>query len=253
MKPIDQPAWLYKADHVLWAKQVTPLLQWWHQQTACFTLSGDECWPCDAMDKWNSAGFKERMRRFRGSVAFSRNGRQWNCGWDTFSTTGLIQEAEVPSDAVWLSREKSELVGVGGLTTQTAGVIQMDLDLICNGVSRTVILKVANTPRMVDILFGLPQITEFDAVIRCRTQRIYLLDAVETLFTDFLHKIYARSRARALRILSSCDGAATLSIMLRTAGWKIEEYRAVECDPVVKSVARSNFSAIVHVQPGDIT
>ena len=182
-----------------------------------------------------------------------RNGKQWNCGWDTFSTTGLIQEAEVPSYAVWLSREKSELVGVGGLTTQTAGVIQMDLDLICNGVSRTVILKVANTPRMVDILFGLPQITEFDAVIRCRTQRIYLLDAVETLFTDFLHKIYARSRARALRILSSCDGAATLSIMLRTAGWKIEEYRAVECDPVVKSVARSNFSAIVHVQPGDIT
>ena len=65
----------------------------------------------------------------------------------------------MPADAVWLSREKSELVGVGGLTTQTAGVIQMDLDLVYNGVSRTAILKVANTPRMVDIVFGLPQIT----------------------------------------------------------------------------------------------
>ena len=248
-KPIDQPNWLYKADHVLWARNVTPLLQWWHEQAACFTLSGDECWPCDEADKWNSASFKERMRRFRGSVAFSGDGKQWNCGWDTFSTTGLIQDASVPSDAIWLSREKSELIGVGGLRTETAGVIRLTLDLICNGVSRTMDLKVAKTPRMVDILFGLPQITEFDAVIRCRTQRIYLLDEIETVFTDFLHKIYARSRARALRVLSSCDGAATLSIMLRTAGWKIEKYRAVECDSLVRSVAKSNFGAIVHVQP----
>ena len=144
-------------------------------------------------------------------------------------------------------------MGVGGLTTQTARVVQMNLDLVCNGVSRTVFLKVANTPKMADILFGLPQIAEFDAAIRCRTQRIYLLDEVETLFTDFLHKTYARSRARALKILSSCDGAATLSIMLRTAGWNIEEYRAVECNLVVTSVAKSNFSVIVHVHPGDIT
>ena len=79
--------------------------------------------------------------------------------WDTFSTTGLIQDAFVPSDAVWLSREKSELIGVGGLKTETAGVIRLTLDLICNGVSRTMDLKVAKTPRMVDILFGLPQIT----------------------------------------------------------------------------------------------
>ena len=87
-----------------------------------------------------------QFQRANASVAFSRNGRQWNCGWDTFSTTGLVQEAEVPSDAIWLTREKSELVGVGGLTTETTGVVQMDLDLVCNGVSRTMILKVANTP-----------------------------------------------------------------------------------------------------------
>ena len=80
-----------------------------------------------------------------------------------------------------------------------------------------------------------------------------MLDEVETLFTDFMHKIYARSRARTLKILSSCDGAVTLSIMLRTTGWNIEEYRAVGCDPVVKSVVKSNLSAIAHVQPGEIT
>lgn len=56
-----------------------------------------------------------------------------------------------------------------------------------------------------------------------------------------------------MNVLSSCDGIATWAIMLRAAGWRIQEYRAIEIDPIIRSIAISNFSNIIHVQPADIT
>ena len=83
---------------------------------------------------------------------------------------------------------------------------------------RSVTLKVTRTPRMIDVLFGMPQIVQFDAVLRFRYQRIWMMDEIEMVFVDFIQNMYARSQSRPLNVLSSCDGIATWAIMLRAAG-----------------------------------
>lgn len=145
----------------------------------------DECWPCKDQSRWDKSQFKQRMRGFRSSMVFYQD-KQWLGGWDSFSNVGLISESIVPEDVVWLSNSESTLVDVGGVTTKTVGQISIDVRLVPNGVVRSVTLKVTRTPRMIDVLFGMPQIVQFDAVLRFRYQRIWLMDEIEMIFMDFI-------------------------------------------------------------------
>ena len=283
-KPIDQPTWLYKADHVLWARNVTPLLQWWHEQATCFTLSGDECWLCDEADDCKQPDLSEvsvdyccvgetldkmekeeiidaypagvtdtsNSRQFRVSVAFI--GTEYvMIGWDTCSMVDLLDPDLVPPKAVWISTKKTAVRGLGGALSYTEGSVRLDdLSLAVGGVCREHPLKVLKPPRGVGILFGIPTILRMKAVMALHRGRIFLEDYKEWIHVDLLQRTAARMAMVPVDVLSSCDGLATPTIVLRELGIHIHEYRAVENNSKIREVARAIMPGIVHIPPHDV-
>jgi hypothetical protein len=114
--------------------------------------------------------------------------------------------------------------------------------------------KVAPPPRMADCLIGMPDMHRMDALPHVASQRVHTETTKEQIFTDFLQAMHQRRRCRPLRILSVCDGLATGLVSIMEAGFRTEEYRAVEVSPKRRLVAASNFPGMInHVSPHDVT
>ena len=191
-------------------------------------------------------------RQFRVSVAFL-SGVSVMIGWDTCSMVDLIDPDHLPSGVTWISDKKTAVRGLGGAISHTDGTVRLEtLSLAVGGQCRGHPVKVLKPPRGVTILFGIPSIIKMKAIMALHRERIFLEDHKEWVHVDLLQRTMGRMAMEATCSLSSCDGMATPTIVLRELGIPIKEYRAVESNTKIREIARSVFPGIVHIPPHDV-
>ena len=191
-------------------------------------------------------------RQFRVSVAFL-SGVSLMIGWDTCSMVDLIDPDYLHSGITWISDKKTAVRGLGGAISHTEGTVRLEtLSLAVGGHCRDHPVKVLKPPRGVAILFGIPSILQMMAIMALHRERIFLEDHKEWVHVDLLQRTMGRMSMEGVCALSSCDGMATPTIVLRELGIPIKEYRAVESNAKIREIARSVYPGIVHIPPHDV-
>ena len=191
-------------------------------------------------------------RQFRVSVAFLA-GASVMIGWDTCSMVDLVDPDYLPCGVIWTSDKKTAVRGLGGVISYIEGTVRLEtLSLAVGGKCRGHPMKVLKPPRGVAILFGIPSIIQMKAIMALHRERIFLEDHKEWVHVDLLQRTIGRMSMEGVCALSSCDGMATPTIVLRELGIPIKEYRAVESNAKIREIARSVFPDIVHIPPHDV-
>ena len=85
----------------------------------------------------------------------------------------------------------------------------------------------------------MPSIIRMKAIMALHKERIFLEDHKEWVHVDLLQRTMGKMAMKVTCSLSSCDGMATPTIVLRELGIPIKEYRAVESNAKIREIARS--------------
>ena len=171
--------------------------------------------------------------------------------WDSASNTCLISPRIVKSHWQWVSRNAEEVVGVGGRSTTSRGIVMVPLQLVHSGKVKLVCCTVIDFHKIIDILFGLDYQFTHACIFDPSNFRVYDRLSKETVRLDYINKVKARLMSPPIHFLSICGGMDPAFGMALNMGFRVAKYFSYEKYDLVRQVAAAIYPDIVHLEPHD--
>ena len=171
--------------------------------------------------------------------------------WDSASNTCLISPRIVKSHWQWVSRNAEEVIGVGGRSTTSRGIVMVPLQLVHSGKVKLVCCTVIDFHKIIDILFGLDYQFTHACIFDPSNFRVYDRLSKETVRLDYINKVKARLMSPPIHFLSICGGMDPAFGMALNMGFRVAKYFSYEKYDLVRQVAAAIYPDIVHLEPHD--
>ena len=171
--------------------------------------------------------------------------------WDSASNTCLISPRIVKSHWQWVSRNAEEVIGVGGRSTTSRGIVMVPLQLVHSGKVKLVCCTVIDFHKIIDILFGLDYQFTHACIFDPSNFRVYDRLSKETVRLDYNNKVKARLMSPPIHFLSICGGMDPAFGMALNMGFRVAKYFSYEKYDLVRQVAAAIYPDIVHLEPHD--
>ena len=118
-------------------------------------------------------------------------------------------EVSAKSGALWVFKTTSAVRGLGGAITQTQGIVYFEcLQFTMGGAFRKPHLKILVPPRAVRLLFGMPTMHNFMALIS-----LFFEDEKEMVRLLYVKQLLLNMRLDPIVVVSTCDGMASPSVV----------------------------------------
>jgi len=176
---------------------------------------------------------------------------QYSGVWDSASNTCLVNPRAVKDHWTWVTRVGKSITGVGGLKTETLGLVIVPLKTQYNSSVQFVCSTVITFHTRIDFMFGLDYIHCSKAVLDLANWRVYIPNPLSTIRLDNLSKIRARLAAEPIHILSLCGGIEPCYAMALNLGFRIKTYLSSERSQVARQVAHALYPDIHYLEPHD--
>ena len=176
---------------------------------------------------------------------------QYSGVWDSASNTCLVNPHAVKDHWTWITRIGKSITGVGGLKTETLGLVMAPLKTQYNSSVQFICATVIPFHSRIDVMFGLDYIHWSNAVLDLSNWRVYIPNPLSTIRLDNLSKIKARLAAEPIHMLSLCGGIEPCYAMALNLGFRIKTYLSSERSPIARQVASALYPNIRYLEPHD--
>ena len=224
------------------------------------TVTDAEVLALSPSNQGSKPGRPHNPKRFKASVMFVVDEAQrfkvtskLAIIWDTCATSNIIDPLQVPTNAIWRSRQSSVMYGMGDGAATVLGEVEILCMFTYGGQRVQLRFLVCKTPGLMHAIVADPDIVRFGALPDPAKNMIWIQELKERVHTDRLDKVVRRLDLPPIGIFSICGGLETPYPVVNELGATVERYVSVERDERVRNIGMGVVPEIQYLDCNDCT